>query len=141
MPSQYVRFVKAPVIAGLLLAAIATVSGGFTILSARPLPIGDTTTASKTSLGEIYREAYCVYAVRRLSSNAGEVRLVKSPDANTRIMSFGPEGRNIARCEFLPIDQTGDVRISKLSVNQKRLHPQIVDAINMRIDVLEYRRG
>ena len=132
---------RAALVSGLLLAAIVTVSGGFTILSAHPGAPGVRVAAGKTSLTEIRREAYCAYAVKRLAPGALNMRLAESPDENTRIIRFGRDGASIARCEFLPQAQTGDLRMDKMSVNQKRLHRQVIDAINMRIDVLEYRRG
>ncbi|SOC46126.1 hypothetical protein SAMN05892877_12111 [Rhizobium subbaraonis] len=135
---------RAALVSGLLLAVIVTVSGGFTILSARPgLPgvVGERIAGGKVSLKEIRHEAYCTYAVKRLVPGAINIHLEATPDDNTRIMRFGPDGANIARCEFLPSAQAGDVRMSKMSVNDKRLHRQVIDAINMRIDVLEYRRS
>ena len=132
---------RAALVSGLLLAAIVTVSGGFTILSAHPGAFSDRVAAGKVSLTEIRREAYCADAVKRLAPGAVNIQLAESPDANTRIIRFGRNGANIARCEFLAEAQTGDLRMGKMSVNQKRLHRQVIDAINMRIDVLEYRRG
>ncbi|MBD9373977.1 hypothetical protein IB238_15235 [Rhizobium sp. ARZ01] len=132
---------RAALVSALLLAAIVTVSGGFTILSAHPGSTGDKTAAGKVSLREIRREAYCAHAVKRLSPKAENIRLVESPNADTRIMRFGREGQNIARCEFLPQDQTDSLRMATMSVNDKRLHRQVIDAINMRIDVLEYHRS
>lgn len=132
---------RAALASGLLLAAIVTISGGFTILSAHPGPVGDTVAGGKVSLKQIQSEAYCAYAVKRLAPGAENIRLVESPDPNTRVMRFGPDGQNVARCEFLPQEQTGDIRMSTMRVNDKRLHRQVIDAINMRIDVLEYRRG
>ena len=133
--------VRAALVSGLLLAAIVIVSGGFTILSAHPGKAGGQTAAGKVSLKEIRRGAYCANAVKRLSPKAENIRLVESPDANTRIMRFGSDGQNIARCEFLPLDQTGGVRMATMTVNDRRLHRQVIDAINMRIDVLEYHRS
>jgi len=135
---------RAALVSGLLLAVIVTVSGGFTILSARPgLPGvgGERVAAGKVSMKEIRRAAYCTDAVKRLAPGAVNIHLEATPDDNTRIMRFGPDGTNIARCEFLPSEQTGGVRMSKMSVNDKRLHRQVIDAINMRIDILEYRRS
>lgn len=149
MTQETNREARAALASGLLLATIVTVSGGFTIMTAHPtMPRstsaearGDLVAAGKVSLREIRREAYCTDAVRRLAPGAVNIRLTESPDANTRILHFGKDGANIARCEFLPLDQAGDMRMDRMSVNQKRLHRQVIDAINMRIDVLEYRRG
>lgn len=135
------RDARAAFFSGAVLAAIVTLSGGFTILSAHPGPVGDTAAPGKKSLQDIRHEAYCVDAIKRLAPSANDIQPAESPDAATRIIRFGTDGRNIARCEFLPHEQADGLRMERMSVNDKRLHRQVIDAINMRIDVLEFRRG